>query len=272
MAGRIAVAVLALITALLAVVAIPLGLLISAQDRGDFQAGTATAATTVANVAEERLDDGVHGTALSRSIREMGRRGDELAVYDSAGHLIAGTARRPAVSRSVRSAVRSQVTYPSGNRLVVLAPVVRDRGYGSVGTVALSRFTMGLDHRIMVVWALIGGVAAAGLAVQQRATDPSLVGLGAAARAARGTCRALRGTGLTDQREPGEDDHDAFGDQCRHAQSLQPVPDVARIAGHRGTAGENVTGRGEQADQTAELQISVDLRKHPWSHDAAVVC
>ena len=93
MARRIAVAVLALITALLAVVAIPLGLLTSAQDRRDFQASTATAATTIANVAEERLEAGVHGTALSRSIREMGRQGDELAVYDSAGHLIASTAR-----------------------------------------------------------------------------------------------------------------------------------------------------------------------------------
>jgi len=60
-ARRIAVAALALITLLLAVVAIPLGLLISAQDRRDFQSATTTAAVTVANVAEERLDDG--GTA-----------------------------------------------------------------------------------------------------------------------------------------------------------------------------------------------------------------
>ena len=40
MARRIAVAVLALITVLLAVVAVPLGLLISAQDRSDFQGQT----------------------------------------------------------------------------------------------------------------------------------------------------------------------------------------------------------------------------------------
>ena len=80
MARRIAAAELALITVLLAVVAIPLGLLISAQDRRDFHAGTATAAATVANVAEERLDDGVNGPALGRSIREMGRQGDQLAV------------------------------------------------------------------------------------------------------------------------------------------------------------------------------------------------
>jgi signal transduction histidine kinase len=163
MARRIAVAVLALITMLLAVVAIPLGLLISAQDRRDFQASTATAATTVANVAEERLDDGVNGPALGRSIREMGGQDDQLAVYDSAGRLIASTARRPAVQHSVRPPVRSMVAYPSGDHLVVLAPVVPDSGSGSVGTVALSRPTVGLDHRIMVLWSLIAVVAAAAL-------------------------------------------------------------------------------------------------------------
>jgi signal transduction histidine kinase len=162
-AQRIAVAVLALITVLLAVVAIPLGLLISAQDRQDFRTSTASAATSVANVAEERLDDHVHGSALNRSIQEMGRQGDQLAVYDSAGHPIAGTAARPAVKRAVRPPVRSQLSYPSGNRLVVLAPVVPDSGHGSVGTVALSRSTQCLNHRIMVLWALIAGVAAAGL-------------------------------------------------------------------------------------------------------------
>ena len=164
MARRIALAVLALIVGLLAVVVIPLGLLISAQDRRDFQASTATAATTVANVAEERLDDHTHGTALSRSIHEMGRQRDRLAVYNSAGHLVASTSARPAFRHSVRPPIRSQATYPSGGRLVVLAPVVPDGGSGSVGTVVLSRSTAGLDHRVMVLWSLISGVAAAGLA------------------------------------------------------------------------------------------------------------
>jgi signal transduction histidine kinase len=162
-AQRIAVAVLALITVLLAVVAIPLGLLISAQDRQDFRTSTRALATSVANVAEERLDDHVHGSALSRSIQEMGRQGDRLAIYDSAGHLIASTARRPAVNRPVRPAPRTTVTYPSGNRLGVLTPVVPDSGRGSVGTVALSRSTQCLNHRIMVLWSLIAGVAAAAL-------------------------------------------------------------------------------------------------------------
>jgi len=79
-ARRIAVAVLALITVLLAVVAIPLGLLISAQDRQDFRTSTEASATSVANVAEERLDDHVHGSALSRSIAAS-RSGTTMPVW-----------------------------------------------------------------------------------------------------------------------------------------------------------------------------------------------
>ena len=164
MARRIAVAVLVLITALLAVVAVPLGLVIAAQDRRDFEAGTATAATSVANAAEERLGDGVHGTALSRSVRELARHGDQVAVYDRAGRLITSTGRRPAVTRTVRPPVRRPVTYVLGGRQVRLAPVVADGDAGSIGTVALSRPMSALSHRIVVLWALIAGVAAAGLA------------------------------------------------------------------------------------------------------------
>ena len=52
MVGRIVLTVLALITALLAIVAVPLGLLTAAQDRKVFQDQTAAAAATLANVAE----------------------------------------------------------------------------------------------------------------------------------------------------------------------------------------------------------------------------
>ncbi|MBV9794470.1 MAG: HAMP domain-containing histidine kinase [Actinobacteria bacterium] len=163
MARRIALAVLALITVLLAVVAIPLGLLISAQDRADFRASAGTDAANVANVAEERLDGGSHGSALGRSIRTLGLQGDRLAVYDAAGRRIAGTTHRPVVDGPVRPPVRTRRSYGSGDRLVVLVPVVPDSGNGSMGTVALSRPTAGLGHRIVALWSLIAGVAAAGL-------------------------------------------------------------------------------------------------------------
>src|SRR6185437_12852169 len=127
-------------------------------DRTDFIDETADGARTLANVAEERLGDGTHGPALARSIRSLAARGDRVTVYDRAGRVIAGSAGGVPGPRpgSVRS-------YGAGNRLVVLVPVVPDSGTGTLGTVALSRSTATYDHRVTVLWTLIGAVSAAGL-------------------------------------------------------------------------------------------------------------
>jgi hypothetical protein len=92
MARRIILAVLALITALLATLAVPLGLLTAAQDRRDFTDETTAAAAALANVAEERITDHVRSPALDRSIRDLSRQGDRVAVYDAAARRLAGTA------------------------------------------------------------------------------------------------------------------------------------------------------------------------------------
>jgi signal transduction histidine kinase len=153
MARRIAATVLALIIALLAIVAVPLGLLTAAQDRADFRDETADGARTLANVAEERLGDGTRGPALARSIRSLETRGDRVTVYDAAGRIIAGSPGPPvAPGRGV-----------AADRLVVVVPVVPDSGTGTLGTVALSRSTAPYDHRVTVLWTLIAAVSAAGL-------------------------------------------------------------------------------------------------------------
>ncbi|MDQ2876537.1 MAG: hypothetical protein M3Y33_17750, partial [Actinomycetota bacterium] len=58
MAGRIVATVLALITVILAAVAIPLGLLTAAQLRAGFRDQAVSTAQALANLAEERIDDG----------------------------------------------------------------------------------------------------------------------------------------------------------------------------------------------------------------------
>jgi signal transduction histidine kinase len=165
MASRIVLTVLALITALLAIVAVPLGLVTAAQDRRDFQDETVTSATTLANVAEERIGDGAQGRALERSIRELTAAGDRVTVYNAAGREIAGSLGRPVAAGHVTAGRpdASPRLYPLEGRLLVLSPIVPDRGSGSIGTVALSRSTEPLDHRDMVLWTLIGAVSAAGL-------------------------------------------------------------------------------------------------------------
>jgi len=164
MARRIVLAVLALITALLAILAVPLGMLTAAQDRREFTDGTTDTATALANAAEERIGDHVRSPALDRMVRDLTRQGDRAAVYDAAGRQIAGMAVTPPSGRLVPGspspAVHSSI---AGGRLIVSVPVVPDSGSGAIGTVVLSRSTAPLNHRVVVLWTLIGAVSAAGL-------------------------------------------------------------------------------------------------------------
>jgi signal transduction histidine kinase len=166
MARRIAVTVLALITALLAILAVPLGLITAAQDHADFSDETVDAARTLANVAEERLGDGSRGPALAHSIRDLAARGNDVTVYDAAGRPVAGSPGPHVAAARIRphAPVLGTRSYPADGRLVVLAPVIPDSGTGSIGTVALSRSTDPYQRRIMMLWTMIGLVSAAGLA------------------------------------------------------------------------------------------------------------
>jgi signal transduction histidine kinase len=182
MARRIAATVLALIIALLAIVAVPLGLLTAAQDRTDFADETADSARTLANVAEERLGDGTRGPALARSIRALNDRGDRVTVYDASGRVVAASPGPPvAAGRIPHHPAGSARSFWASGRLVVLVPVVPDSGTGSLGTVALSRSTASYDHRVTVLWTLIAAVSAAGL----------LAGVGIAVALARWASRPI---------------------------------------------------------------------------------
>ena len=166
MARRIAASVVALIAVLLGVVAVPLGLITAGHDSRSFQDEAMNSATSLANVAEEKLSDHVKGPALSQSLTRLRESGDQVSVYDKAGGWLAGTQARPAVRPGGidRTLDRlTPVTQRSGDRLLVLAPVLADDGDGTVGVVALSRPTGSLDHRITVLWVLLGAVSAAGL-------------------------------------------------------------------------------------------------------------
>jgi signal transduction histidine kinase len=164
--SRIVAAVLALITAALASMAIPLGLLTAAQDRRDFRDDTLAAAGTAANLAEEGIGDGSGGPLLGRAVRDLARRGDRVGVYDAAGHEVAGAGPAPLPSESLHAALRdpSPRSYPAADgRLTVTVPVRADGGRLVIGTVALSRPTTTLTHRITDLWTLIGAVSLASL-------------------------------------------------------------------------------------------------------------
>jgi signal transduction histidine kinase len=166
-ARRIILSVLVLIAAVAGVIAVPLGVITSNQDRRAFQDETVASASTLANVAEERLDDGVVSPALGRAIRQLGRNDYRVTVLDVAGRSIAGTTPPPAVpGRGIAAARRGRTTvfYPAGGRIGVVAPVSDDSGRLVVGTVVMTRPTAQVDRRVALLWTLIAVVATAGLA------------------------------------------------------------------------------------------------------------
>jgi signal transduction histidine kinase len=62
------------------------------------------------------------------------------------------------------NATQRTSVYRSGDRIIVIKPVLRDTGDGSVGAVVLARPTAQLDQRIAMLWTVIAAVSAAGLA------------------------------------------------------------------------------------------------------------
>jgi len=165
-ARRIVIAVLALVVAVLGVVAVPLGLVTASQDSRDFRDEATASATTLANTAEERLDDGDHGPALARDVHLLSRSGDRVKVVDSAGATVISTAAGPAVSAAqLRQAMATGRTadHSVDDYYVVIAPVLRDHGRGSVGAVVLARPTLGISGRIAVLWGIIAAIAGLGL-------------------------------------------------------------------------------------------------------------
>lgn len=166
MTRRIVLAVLGLIAVLLGTIAVPLGLVTSAQQRRDFSDETKSAAIAVANVAEERLGDQSSAAALHHVISALGRGGDLVAVFDQAGNKIDGTARLPPVTAAQRGSGLRAVRpagYGLDDYLLVVVPIRKDNGGGNLGVVALARPTAAVDHRVAVLWALIAAVAVAGL-------------------------------------------------------------------------------------------------------------
>jgi signal transduction histidine kinase len=170
MARRIALTVLALISALLVTTVVPLGLLTTGQARNFFQADTVVSARAVAAVAEENLTEHNAVPALASSLARTVRTGDKVWVYDKSSRLVAvlgGAGGRgvPVPSAEIAAVLRTGAPAVSeaNDRLRVVVRV-RSAVFGPpAGVVILSRSTGELDERLRVLWAWLIAVAAAGL-------------------------------------------------------------------------------------------------------------
>jgi signal transduction histidine kinase len=165
-ARRIILSILALIAAVIGVIAVPLGILTSGQDRHAFSDETEAAASTLANAAEERLDDGIISPALGRAVGQLSGDGYRVSVLDAAGRRLAGTPVLPGVSPAELAASNRGpiVFYPADGWIGVAAPVRSDSRQVTVGTVVLNRPTSPVDGSVALLWTLIAAVSAAGLA------------------------------------------------------------------------------------------------------------
>jgi len=166
MARRIVLAVLAVVAAVLGSVAVPLGVITTGQDVRAFQNEARVAAVTLTNVAEERLDDKVHGSALARTVEQLAHGGDRVLVLDSAGRPLVASAARPPVTAAQLAhakATGKTTTYQQEDTFLVVAPVRRDAGSGTAGVVVLARPTAAIERQAAVLWGVIAAVSTAGL-------------------------------------------------------------------------------------------------------------
>jgi signal transduction histidine kinase len=166
MARRIVLAVLAVVAAVLGSVAVPLGFITTGQDVRAFQNEARVAAMTLTNVAEERLDDRVSGSALARTVEQFAHGGDRVLVLDTAGRIVAASANRPTVTAAQLATAASTgkaAAYHQEDSYLVVAPVRQDSGKGSAGFVVLARPTSAIERQAAVLWGVIAAVSTAGL-------------------------------------------------------------------------------------------------------------
>jgi len=166
MARRIVLAVLAVVAAVLGSVAVPLGFITTGQNLRAFQNEARVAAVTLTNVAEERLDDKVRGSALDRTVQQLATGGDRVLVLNSASRIVAASAARPQVTAAQLATAASTgkaAAYHQEDSYLVVAPVRRDNGSGAAGVVVLARPMSAIERQAAVLWGVIAVVSTAGL-------------------------------------------------------------------------------------------------------------
>lgn len=169
MIRRITASFLAVLVAVVIVIIVPLGLVLSSRERHDFAASARVSAGAVATIMEERLGDPRNGGEPPlRRVRVTA--GDGLVVLDGRGVPLLSEGRH--VDKGlVATAVAGRQSHPD-DLVVAIAPV-GDPDHRD-GTVVLIRDSGPLEHRLFVLWsglavaALLamaaGAVVAAGLA------------------------------------------------------------------------------------------------------------
>lgn len=162
MTRRILASFLAVLVVVIVAIIVPLGLIVTAQQRHDFTNSARAAARSLATLAEEQLDDHASLAALPRLLTAATDHGDRVAVLDHAGTVVATTAQPP--PGAVVAAVRAGRPRPAAAGQVVVTAAVGD-GSRALGTIVLARGTGSLGDRARALWLALSGAALLALVV-----------------------------------------------------------------------------------------------------------
>lgn len=160
MTRRILASFLGVLLGLLALVVVPLGASLSAQQRRDFSLSTHSAARSLAAIAEERLGES-SGAEGGSGLALPVEAGYGVVLLDPQGRQLATGGR--AVAATLVAQVRAG-RLPILTDAVVSTAVVGEAGHPD-GTVILVRDAEPLDHRINTLWLGLAAAAAVALAV-----------------------------------------------------------------------------------------------------------
>ncbi len=232
MTRRILAGFLGVLLVVLAAVVVPLGVLVTAQQRDDFRDGARTSAGAVAAVAEEQLDDR-KPAALAAAMTRLAASGDRIAVLDLTGSVVshAGTPL-PVMLLAAAHAGRRLAQLPDS--LVATAPV---GDAAPIGLVVLARDTGPLTDRQHTLWLWLAAAASSAL----------LVGAAVAWQLSRWIARPLRNLAHA-AHQLGSGDTSARADP-----GLGP-PQVRQVAAAFNLMGDRVTSLIEiQRGMTAEV-------------------
>jgi signal transduction histidine kinase len=156
MTRRILVSFLAVLAVVITAIIVPLGLIVTGQQRHDFTDSARSAARSLAGLAEEQLDDRTSPAALPRLLATAAGASDRVAVLDNGGAVVATTAQPPPAA-AVASARAGRPMPDIKGHVVVTAPV--GDGRKMVGTIVLVRDSTTVDDRVRALWLALGAAA-----------------------------------------------------------------------------------------------------------------
>jgi signal transduction histidine kinase len=164
---RIALSVLALITAVLVLAVVPLGLIMTQREQTSFRDEAASKARSIASAAEEYLSDHKSDAAARSLVEEAHDRGDCATVYDRAGHVVLSTPCSDVAGDDSAGLVSSVLAHPGtlvrqDDQWLTTAVPIGDTS-DPVGIGVLSRSADPLHDRILAMWGWLALIGVGGL-------------------------------------------------------------------------------------------------------------